>query len=271
MTSIRAGKGLGDNLYLQAIVAHLLRSGMSLEVCSNWPSLFSQLRGDFKVVPFRRDRIDRVAHYSTRKNVDETDQFEDCCITARVDKTIPLRMEWAPLNQDLVDGVRSAAGSRPVVLVQMPRHPMDRKDGYGIELLPQFDALQRAASHLSERAFLVQIGKGERIYDPLAGIHLDLSNKTSLTDIFDLATHADAFFGYCSFIIPLAESFGKHELLVWSRRGLNSRNPYIRTITPRKIVHRKDLLQAVMDDCDEAELVRAIDALLGQTASPLPV
>lgn len=249
--------GLGDSLYLQSVARHLVRQGHRLEVCSKWPDVFRPLGDRVRVVPFRRDRIDRLAHYSMRKDK-PTDQFVDCCIQAGIVEPVDLRLDWVPVNMGLIERVRSHG--KPVVLVQLPREPMDRKDGYGSELLPDCRVIQKAIDALRGRALIVQVGSGAPLYR-FEGIDIDFAGMTSVSDLIDLAYACDAMLGYVSFFVPLAESFGKPALFVWSRRGLSSRTDYIRTITPQKILHRASS-RHVFDDCSAEAVEAAARALL---------
>jgi hypothetical protein len=153
---------------------------------------------------------------------------------------------------------------KPVVCVQLPRAPFGRSDGYGLELLPDCRTIQRAIDELNGRAFVVQIGSGAPLFR-FSGIDLDLSDKTSVCDLLDVAWASDAFLGYCSFIVPLAESLNKPALLVWSRKGLNSPHQLVRQITPQKIFFRPSS-RFVMDDCSPAQLSKAVDETLCHAA-----
>lgn len=262
--SIRSGKGLGDSLYLQGVARHLVEKGERLEVCTGWPDVFRPLADKVKISPFRRDRVDRVAHYVSRKRVSNTDQFTDCCISAGVMEKVEFRLDWQLVNPSWMEVL--GRGRRPVVLVQLPRAPMDRRDGYGMELLPDCRIIQRAIDALRDRgAFIVQIGRGEPLYR-FHGVDLDLANSTSVADAIDLAWLCDGVLGYCSFVAPLAECLSKPALLVWSRRGLRSSNEFIRQIVPAKIFN-KPTSRALMDDCTSEELGKAVDALLDQVGS----
>ncbi len=138
---------------------------------------------------------------------------------------------------------------------------MDRKDSFGAELLPDCRTIDRLIAMARERgAFVVQIGAGRPLYR-LSGIDLDLANQTSVTDLLDIATEVDGFLGYVSFIVPLAESLDKRALLVWSRRGLAAGHPYVRQITPQKVLE-KATSRAVFDDATEAQLIGAVNELL---------
>lgn len=265
MIAIRGGSGLGDSLYVQAIARHLVRQEDRIEACSNWPDVFRPLAPHgVTVSPFRRTSITRLAHYATRRDVPRTTQFEDCCITAGIKEPVDLRLDWTIGNRALADRLR--APGRLVVVVQLPRSPMDRKDGFGAELLPDCRVLQRAIDRLGGRATIVQVGKGKPLHR-FAGIDIDLADQTSVSDLLDVAAVADGFLGYPSFLIPLAESFAKPALIVWSRKGLNSRHLVIRQMTPAKLLHRQSCRFAVDDDSDW-DLNRNVDAFCDTLGTP---
>lgn len=267
MISIRGGAGIGDALYLQSVARHFVERGESVEACCDWPDVFRPLACNVRVSPFRRYHIDRLAHYSVRRGVAGTTQFEDCCIQAGIRDPVDLRLDWKVVNAGIVEMLR--ASGKPIVAVQMPRAPFGRTDGYGKELLPDCRRIQQAIDLLSGRALLVQVGKGEPWFR-FNGIDIDLVDRTSVSELIDIGFAADAFLGYVSFIVPLAESFSKPALLVWSSAGLNSRHDLVRTIAPRKILHRSSS-KWIMDDCREEELVGAVDALCEQIRNPLAV
>lgn len=254
--SIRAGAGLGDAIYLQSIARHFVEQGYIPEICCDWPEVFRALAGRVKLSRFRRERIDRLAHYSMRRMIAGTDQFQDCCIQAGIMTPVDLRLHWPLVNRDLA---RQISDKRPILVVPMPRAPFDRKDGFGAEFLPDCRRIQHAIDAVRGRAKIVQIGAGKPIF-AFSGIDLDLANKTSVTDVIDIGLLADGFLGFCSFIVPLSESFKKRSLLIWSRRGLHSPHPVVRSMKPKKILHRASS-HHIVDDCAPNILTEAIDAL----------
>lgn len=262
--AIRSGMGLGDSLYLQAVCRHLVGLGERLEVCTAWPDVFRPLQGKVSISPFRRDRIGRLAHYSLRRHVPETDQFRDCCLQAGITAPVDLRLDWDyPVNTDLVSSLRQRG--KPIIVVQLPRAPMDRKDGFGAELLPDCSVIQSAIDALADRALVVQIGSGVPLYK-FEGVGVDLANRTSVTDVIDVAWAADAFLGYVSFMVPLSESFNKPSLFVWSRQGLRSKYELIRWLTPKKVLHRTSSC-VLVDDCSQQQIAEAANALFEQARS----
>lgn len=261
--TIRGGMGIGDALYVQSVCRHLVRKGHSLRVHTAWPDVFRHLDPECKTAPFTRQGIQILAHYPHRKH-QPTTQFEDCCLTAGIREPVELKLDWAATNMPLLMEVTRLAFANgrnlPIILVQLPRSPMGRTDGFGAELLPNCKSIQTAIDAWHGRALLVQVGAGRALYN-FRNIDLDLRDKTTVTDLLDLASIADGFIGYVSFFVPLAESFDKPALMVWSRKGLKSGLPFIRSITPKKILH-KPTSRAVMDDASTEEITEASNALL---------
>lgn len=259
MLSIRAGMGLGDAIYLQSVVRHLTSKGDKIEVRTAWPDVFKALNGSVKFAPFSRAGQHVVAHYTSRKGIPGTTQFEDMCINAGIRGRVEMRMDWKVQNEALIDKVKMAANGKPIILVQLPRAPMSRKDSFGATLLPSGAIMQKCLDALRERAFSVQIGSGQCLHQ-FGALDMDLSNQTSVTDVLDLGFACSGLFGYVSFFVPLAESFGKPAFFVWSAKGLRDSAAYIRSITPEKILHRKDLDKFIIDDASDKQIKEAVNA-----------
>lgn len=252
--SVRGGSGFGDALYVQAVARHLVEQGCKVEACSNYPDVFWPLREHCAASGFRRNAT-LIAHYSMRRRMLGTDQFQDCCIQAGLVGAVDLRLDWETRSPALVGMVLAAARGRSIVVALLPRKPMARTDGVFDVLLPDCRVLQRVIDRARARgAFVVQVGAGAPLFK-FRGIDLDLANRTQgARDVIDVVHAADACIGYISFMVPLAESLNKSMLAVWSRRGLEAGNPFIARLTPQKVVHKKDLVRTVVDDCSEVEL-----------------
>lgn len=241
MKRIRSGSGLGDSLYLRPIVDHFVRQGPTVAL-SDYPDIF--IDSGAKVEPFRRHAYDVTAHYVPGKKNLRTNQWQDVCETAGV-KEIPFRMNWHVRNAELVEKLRSKAGERPLVLVHGGREPMGRTDGFARQMLPAQEAMEAALSGLADY-FLVGIGGGQQIHYPLK-VDADLSGKTSVSDLLDLACVCHGAVGQCSYLVPLAELFDKPLMIVWAGAGLASGNSYINTIRPMKVLC-KTTSSYVIDD-----------------------
>lgn len=250
-TRVRGGSGLGDAIYQRPVIEHLISRGHAVQAMNNWPEVF--LGTGAEVLPFSRENIQVLAHYVTGKQRTDTNQWQDICASAGVDD-LPFRSTWAVRNAALVEEVRRHAESRPIVLVHGGRIPMDRTDGFGAELLPQQRAFDAILSHLPA-CYRVAVGKVGQVY-PL-DCDLDLNGKTSVSDLMDLGATCAGVVGQCSLAIPLAEIFDKPLLVAWSSRGMEyGRHPYIRAITPEKVLSKPSSI-FVMDDWNRERLVEA--------------
>lgn len=231
MERIRGGRGLGDALYLRPIAEHFIRSGTSVSVLSDYGDVF--IGSGAGVEPFSRTNgASIVAHYVQGKENPDTTQWQDVCKSARVG-VLPLRFGWTVRNTELVEDLKAKAAGRPLVIVHGGREPMDRKDGFGLELLPTKAAFDAALEALGD-CYTVQIGKATQIY-PLP-VDVDLNGSTSVSDLLDIASICDGIVAQCSFAVPLAEVFDKPLLAIWSARAQRSPTPFIRATTPKKVL-----------------------------------
>lgn len=257
MTIIRAGSGLGDSLYLRAIVEYLVRKDRGPVIAlSDYPEVF--IGSGASVEAFRRHKpLDMVAHYVTRKGLLATSQFADMCIHAGIPPYyVPLEFTWEVRNRPLVDNLRTKARGRPIVLVHGGRAPMARTDGFGAELLPRREAFEAVLEDLRD-CYLVRVGKGAALYR--LPVDVDLSDSTSVSDIMDLGASCDGAVSQCCFMIPLAEGFGKPLLTLWASAGLNSSTLYVRQIVPEKILS-KPTSRHLVDDITLLQRAGKIEA-----------
>lgn len=238
---IRGGSGLGDSIYVRPIVDHFVRSGARVTVLSDFPDVF--IGSGAEVQPFARDRIQVLAHYVAGKDNPATNQWQDICRSARAECDLAIR--WPVQSPARLAAVQSLAGTRPIVLVHGGRAPMGRKDGFGMEMMPDRAAFDLVLAEMPG-CFLVGIGglDGEKYEIP---VDLDLRGKTSVADLLDLATACAAVVAQCSFAVPLAEVFDKPLLAVWAAPGMQSPTPYVRTITPAKILSKPTSTHVVDD------------------------
>lgn len=237
---------------MRSLVRHLVGIGKNLQVCTDYPELFEGMPVTFDV--FSRHNIDYLSHYTKHKADQRTNQWQDICKTAGVEAE--LKIDWKVKNKSLVNEILDMANGRKVLFVHGGREPMARKDRFGRELLPDGKVFNKALG-LLEDYFRIQVGDSELLYTLRAD--QNLNRATSVTDVLDIASVADAFYGQCSFIIPLAESFDKKLMVMWAAKGLKSSEPYIATITPRKILS-KPTSHYVVDDWDNDRIEKVVSA-----------
>lgn len=260
--TIRCGRGLGDSLYLQGVCREYVKQGQRLTIATDFPDIFKPLGDMVSTIPFTRERIDIIAHYSLRKIYKDTNQFQDCCVQAGLNKNVEFKLDWKIQNKELTDKIKIAAKGKPILIVQSARNPMNRVDGFGRDLLPERHILEYCLDSIKDLFFTILIGNEPPLYD-FEGINLDLIKKTSVTDLLDIASISDAVFGYCSFAVPLAECLDKKALFVWSQCGLNSKDHFISSITPKKILSKASSMY-VIDSWPKEQITENINEFLRQ-------
>lgn len=256
MIRIRGASGLGDSVYLRAVAEHFARQGERVIACSNFPEIFKG--SPVETEPFRRTDVDRVAHYVTGKTRRGTTQWQDVCIAAGAIGEVPFRFDWTRGPRGWVERVREMAGDLPVVLVHGGRVPMNRTDGFGSKIMPAREPFARALGRVGADCYLVAVGRRiDRVYT--LPCDLDLTDATTVPDLLDLFQDADGVVGQCSFAVPMAEVFDRPLLAIWSSEGLEDREPYVRQITPEKVLS-KPSSRHVVDDVPAEEIIAAAAA-----------
>lgn len=250
---IRGGSGLGDSLYMRPIAEYFAKRGQQVTALSNFPDVF--IGSKVGVEPFARNNCHVVAHYVSGKENPDTTQWQDICVAAGA--STALRFNWSLTNTALVERIKREAAGRRIILVHGGRTPMARMDGFAMDLLPSKSTFDAVLGGMTD-CLSVAIGGDDGIcYQP--HVDVDLTGKTTVAELLDLAWVCDGVVAQCSFAVPMAECFDKPLLAIWSHRAAGSNQAYIRTITPRKVLSKASSTFA-MDDWDNERISEAVNA-----------
>lgn len=210
--------------------------GEPLEVCTDYPELY-RFPGMVRFAPWSR-QVHYTAHYTKEKGDERSTQFTDMCRRVGLRGAVPLTLAWEVKNPTIVQQVKDAAAGRPILFVHGGREAFGRSDGFGLSLLPDANVFNAVLAEIRQKYFAIYCGRGSRLFP--VDVDLDLNDQTCVTDMIDLAyAAADRFYAQASFALPLAESFDKKVLLCFSAKGFTSRHQAVRTITPKKLLHKK--------------------------------
>lgn len=242
----RAPAGFGDSIYNIAIVNELRKQFPEIIVRTRHPSFFSGMHGVFPV-QWTKHGEDIAIHYSGRKQCPETNQWQDLLFACNLPIDIEFRIEWKVINKGLVERMKAASEGKKICIVAAPHTVFGRRDGYGAELTPKWNGFQAIIDAFKHMVFFVQVGLTREVTN-LTGVGMDLIGKVSDTDTLDLAISADFVLGQHGYAIPLAEAFAKPLFVIYSRRGLDSHDPYIKFSTPQKTNTRETSHHAVDDE-----------------------
>lgn len=246
MKYLNAAKGLGDAIYLRAVVLHLLAQGETLTVVTGWPDVFSDL--PVTVKPLSSATGDEDWHHAKPclhcRIITDVDQFAMACRQAGITEPVELRMNWRVKNTDLVARIKREAAGRKVFVYQ----PLKKASNVNQDLArPQWGAFRKVVEKHADH-FRVRLGHPAHLDDTPAPCELDLFGKTSVTDAFDIATIADVFFGEPCYLFILAQAMNKPSISMFSGRGADSGRHRIVNFSPERLFHKRHLTSAIYDD-----------------------
>lgn len=248
MIRINSPKGLGDAIHLRAIVLHLLERGEEIEVYTGWPEVFTGL----PVVLRTHEQIadhDQIRHamaclHCCIPEIMGMSLFQNACRQAGIVEPVALRMDWKVKDGKRIRRIKARAAGKPILLYQPVKKANNAQQA---ELRPDRDAY-RAYLQGMKGYFRIKVGNAAfTIDDPRLPVDLDLFNKTTVSEVFDIATIADCFFSEDSYIQVIAQAMNKPVTWMFARKGESSAFSRSRNARPSRMIHRTDLVTVVYD------------------------
>jgi len=249
MIEIKASKGLGDALYLRAIALHLLERGEAVTIFTLWPEAFHGVAATVKGLDqlTGAEDLELAAYCVFCRNpaLERQDQFTRACLQVGIREPVALRLDWKVRNPALVERIKAQAGGRPILVYQPNKKANNPEQAL---LRPRSEAFN---AHLAAQreCFRVKVGTHHALdRDEGAPCDLDLFDRTSVSDVIDIATAADRFFGETCWLLVAAEALDKPFTCMFSRRGLASPRRRVCNVTPALVFHKPHLTTAVFDE-----------------------
>lgn len=238
-------KGLGDAIYLRAIVLHFLEIGKPVTVYTFWPDVFSGLPVEVKsAVGVSGDPGEglklRGAFYCLQCNAPAMrvlTQFQMMCLQAGVETPIALRADWKVRNRTLVDSVREQARGKPVLLYQAPKRATKP-----YQFPPDSGEFQKFL--LNDAHFRVKVGHPNYGDDEFPSDR-NLFGLCSVSDLFDLASVADLCYAEPSYLPILAQAMDRRFVCMFSRKALESDFAKVAGVRPERLFHKPHLGKAI--------------------------
>lgn len=244
---LRAPNGLGDAIYLRAIVLHFLGRGEDVTVFTKWPDVFYGLPILVKCLGEITDKTKvRYALYPQSMKVPPgKSDFAMWCKRVGIDEPVELRINWKIRNAGLLEQIKRDAAGRKIFVYQCSRQL--RKPVSEL-LKPRREAFNAFIARHSD-CYRIKLGHPPHVDDdPGAQCELDMFGKAFIFDTFDICTIGDEFFGQASFIGCIAEALDKPHTVMFARAALKSGDFRANTTTPERCFHKKHLATAVYDD-----------------------
>ncbi len=252
MIKLNSPKGLGDAIYLRSIVLHLLARGEQVKVFTVWPDVFDDL--PVEIIGANDYVYDDDLHHAMAclhcrvPAIMALDRFRLTCLQAQVLGSVELTMAWrAKIDSVVVKQVKEKAAGKPVLLYQPRKISKDDDQELTRPLRAAFNR------YLATRGdcFRVKIGSPSFVHDDRdLACDLDLFGKTSIKDVFDIASVSDLIFGEASCFLPnLAEALDKPFVCMFSRRATMSiHRKRVWSMRPEFLIHKKHLATVVYDE-----------------------
>lgn len=250
MIHVSAAKGLGDAIYLRAIVLQMLDRGDAVTVHTTWPDVFLGLPVGLKD---KRDEIPGADwHLATAclrcrlQMTQSLDQFRMAAMQAGVENPGPPELRWTVTAPAWLDGIKRTAGGRPIMLYQ----PLKRSQNeVGRLLRPDAAAFSAHVASCRGEFYRIKVGHPDFLEDdPSLECEMNLFGKTRVAEMIDLATIADQIFCEASALLALGQCLGRRAVCMFSRRAVESPYHYPRNVNPLRLFAIPELAQAVYDE-----------------------
>ena len=244
LIELAAPNGLGDAIYLRAAVLHLLEQGeQDVHVITMWPAIFDDLPVTTKAcsdLPGKEHP--RYVAYTMRHKLHGTDQgmnqFQLCCREAEIAGPVKLDIRWTARNPALCKEIKRKAHGREILIYQ----PVKLANIF----TPQQNAFDRWL-HQKNKYYRIRVGHPALIKQGSSmGCELDLVGKASVSDVFDIATIGDLFFGELCYIPLLAEAMDKQFVCMFSSAA--AKTGEYKHINFQRMFHKYHLGTAAYDD-----------------------
>jgi len=253
--------GFGDSVYLYPIVKWHLARNPGLVVCSNHPEVFSTL--SCKVLDYSRVRTINVGYFE-RKNITETNQFQDMCIASGAPPSIPYQVEFEkckiptfPLgNKKLciinhpyepLGNLRTIPKSFPWLPGwQLSQHLTSMLNVLGMYLVPNYQLIQEIINKFSDRLFYVVVGRNATARYRYTDVDVDLSESRypKIKWLFNMVNQSDLVISQTGNMNAICEGLDKKLFVLFSQCGLDMNHDFIGSIKPCKVVTKPTTLWA---------------------------
>lgn len=242
MICMRAARGLGDAIHLRAAAEHLVRRGESVRVFTPFPVVFTGSAAEVRPV-MDGNQCSDLRHFFHRFAHDGISAFAGACRRVGIDDPVDLAIDWKVKNWALVKKIADLAAGRRIFVYQPRKRPNNPSQ---VLLCPEIDRYNGVVADHCDH-FRVKLGVSAYCLDDSGPCDVDLFDKTSISDAFDIATLGHVFFGESCYIPMVGEAMDRRYIIMFTRRALNS-DDSMRFMTPERLFHKKHLATAVYDD-----------------------
>ncbi len=225
---IKGQKGFGDSICLSPIVSYLLSKKINPIIYTDHPFVFEKFK--IQTLNYNHNQQNINASYLDSKHNKNTNQFQDICNNLKLNfKNIEFKFDD---NKPCLSNY---------VYVRMPYQPLSgikSKFEEINELLPNQSAYKKIVEKYENKYEIIQFGM--RTDAPLNFIKKKVFiDEINYQKLLQFLSKADILITQVGHMMHLGELLQKETIVIFSKKGLMSKNEFINTITPRKVLFTK--------------------------------
>jgi hypothetical protein len=249
---IRGASGLGDAVYLYPIVKRYRNLWCDITVLTSYPEIFQGL--NIKTKPFDcKAKVDIDCNYCARKHETGTSQFQDMLILAElghVDIPFEIHNNWPVPDKVKLLKERSVK----ICLVKSAYLPMNLQSGQVADMIPDYGKMQMLIDKYKDEYKMILVGKGHQPHR-FKGIYISEQDRTTVSELLGLILISDMIIAQQGFMTAFAEALDKKIIVMFSWKGLQSKNPFFKSITPEKVC-TKPTTEWVTDVMSDKDIIK---------------
>lgn len=243
--------GLGDAIYSYPIVKYYKNNNpdKKIIVLTKYKEVFEILNN----INFSEDRsnFDIDCTYLDRKQIQETNQFEDILINSNSPKNLNFEIDIKIKKINLKT-------SKKILLLRNPYLGMElRKTSI---LTPNLNEIVNLIDKLKKKYYIILL-KHEKDGTNIFYKNFDyLLEKTSINQLMNLVFQSDFIISQNGHMLALAESLNTKIISIFSSKLRETNDVFFNSITPKKVITKKSSHYVYDDD------LKKIKSLFGEIA-----
>lgn len=217
---IKGQRGFGDSICLYPIVKYLLKK-MNVIIYTDYPEIFNNL--NVKIENYDSFEIINAGYLDLKSN-QKTNQFEDICNKIGIN------------HKNIFFKIENDQKKEKICLFRKIYNPlsgMKNKIEESSYLIPKKESYYKIIDKAKKYYKCFQFGNvDDRKFDNLENIDI----KHNFSNMVSLISKASLVVTQVGNTLHLSEALGIKTHVIFSKKGLNCSNFFIKTITPKKVL-----------------------------------
>jgi hypothetical protein len=246
MIDLIGPRGLGDAIFVRSVAVRWIELGEKVTVFTTWPEVFDGI-GAIVRPSASRTGDENIHHcvgclHCRLPDVQPVSIFRRICHQSGLFEPFDFRLDWKVKRPDLIGKIKRRSAGRKIMIYQPPKIA----NGFEQTLFnPRQEDFFRYLEGRDD-CYRIKVGHASGAHEYKgAPCELDLFGKTTVSDVFDIATICDLFFSQVSYLVTLGEALDKQVVCMFTKRALSANSVKVRQLTPDVFFHKRHLVEVV--------------------------